>query len=80
MPDSTQSTAPAAWLLGPPSAGDPTDARVEIWGLSPGERLRRALHNAGCARVEQADVDGASPYITSIQPTARQKPNRLSHR
>lgn len=46
-------TPPSAWIL----RGD--SPPVEIWGLSPSERLRRSLMRAGCADVQ--NVDPAAP-------------------
>lgn len=37
---------PSAWILACPGA-----APVEIWGLSPDERLRRSLERAGCGPI-----------------------------
>jgi len=48
--------APAAWLLRRLGADS-----VEIWGLTPEERLRRTLRRAGCARIESAEAGGAVP-------------------
>ncbi|MDH3212665.1 MAG: CDP-alcohol phosphatidyltransferase family protein [Myxococcales bacterium] len=57
MAVSSAKTAPAAWIFRPADA-----PAIEIWSLTPEERLRRALRNAGCARVECVDPEGsASP-------------------
>jgi hypothetical protein len=49
MPPATPSAAPPAWLLAPRE----TEPAVELFGLSPEERLRRSLRNAGVTRVER---------------------------
>jgi phosphatidylglycerophosphate synthase len=51
MAGTPTNAAPAAWLLRRPGA----DA-VEIWGLTPEERLRRTLRRAGCAPIESAEA------------------------
>src|SRR5262245_1760070 len=38
--------APRAWILVTPGS-----AGVEVWGLSPAERLRRSLDRAGCSAI-----------------------------
>jgi phosphatidylglycerophosphate synthase len=53
----TRSRVPRAWILEPsgPSA-------VEIWGLSPSERLRRSLDRAGCRPIQRlGPSDAAGP-------------------
>lgn len=47
MPNSPADSEPRAWIVVPPEAPE-----IHIWGLSPEERLRRSLRNAGCADVE----------------------------
>jgi phosphatidylglycerophosphate synthase len=42
--------APCAWIVVPSEEAPET----RIWGLSPEERLRRSLRNAGCGRIERA--------------------------
>jgi phosphatidylglycerophosphate synthase len=54
MAGSPTSSAPTAWLLRRPGA-----APVEIWGLTPEERLRRTLRRAGCSRIQSVDADAA---------------------
>jgi phosphatidylglycerophosphate synthase len=56
MPSSPAESAPRAWIILPPEAPE-----IHIWGLSPEERLRRSLHNAGCARVECVPGEEALP-------------------
>ena len=56
MVEPPTNTAPLAWLLRRRGA-DP----VEIWGLSPEERLRRTLRAAGCTQVLGVDADGPPP-------------------
>jgi phosphatidylglycerophosphate synthase len=59
MSASPDKSAPPAWILrrhGPP---------VEIWGLSPEERLRRSLTRAGCTPVTV--VDSESPPTPPAQ-------------
>jgi phosphatidylglycerophosphate synthase len=54
MSSSPADSAPHAWIVLPPEVPE-----IHIWGLSPEERLRRSLRDAGCARVERvagADV------------------------
>jgi phosphatidylglycerophosphate synthase len=54
MSSSPADSAPRAWIVLPPEVPE-----IHIWGLSPEERLRRSLRDAGCARVERvagADV------------------------
>jgi len=49
---------PRAWILGSPEAPP-----VEIWGLSPSERLRRSLARAGCTAIHElapGEVPGAA--------------------
>jgi phosphatidylglycerophosphate synthase len=48
MPNSPPESAPRVWLVTPAEASD-----LQIWGLSPTERLQRSLRNAGCRRVEE---------------------------
>jgi len=56
-PDATAVTAPHAWIVASASAD-----RVEIWGLSPTERLRRCLERAGCRPIQVLEAgDAASP-------------------
>ena len=57
MAESPTNSAPAAWLLRCAGA-----APVEIWGLTPEERLRRALRAAGCVEIDSVDV-GAPPAL-----------------
>ena len=56
MAESPTNTAPAAWLLRRRSA-DP----VEIWGLTPEERLRRTLRALGCTPIESVEAGEAPP-------------------
>jgi len=56
MAESPTNSAPLAWLLRRRGA-DP----VEIWGLTPEERLRRTLRSAGCTQIQGVDADGAPP-------------------
>jgi phosphatidylglycerophosphate synthase len=56
---SRANTAPAAWLLRRRGA-EP----VEIWGLTPEERLRRTLRAAGCTQIESFDEAAAPPAVT----------------
>ena len=56
-PNPTDAHGPCAWIVASPS---PTP--VEIWGLSPTERLRRSLARAGCGPVRAlAAGDAAEP-------------------
>jgi len=56
MAGTPTNAASAAWLLRRRGA-EP----VEIWGLTPEERLRRTLRATGCAQVESVESDGAMP-------------------
>ncbi len=56
MAESPTNTAPMAWLLRRADA-----VPVEIWGLTPEERLRRTLRAAGCAQIESVDAGAALP-------------------
>jgi phosphatidylglycerophosphate synthase len=56
MPSSPADREPRAWIVLPPEAPE-----THIWGLSPEQRLRRSLHNAGCALVECVGGEGVSP-------------------
>jgi phosphatidylglycerophosphate synthase len=58
MSDSVEPAAPRAWLLDP----SPTPP-VQIWGLTPQERLRRALRKAGCRAVECAEPANLPPPV-----------------
>ena len=49
-------SAPRAWIVGPPQTRE-----VRVWGLTPGERLRRSLRSAGCAEVECIAYDADVP-------------------
>ncbi|MEE9608994.1 MAG: CDP-alcohol phosphatidyltransferase family protein, partial [Myxococcota bacterium] len=60
MPGSRANDAPPAWVLG--SADAPS---VEIWGLTPAERLRRSLGRAGCRAVKALDWGEAKIPQTS---------------
>jgi phosphatidylglycerophosphate synthase len=60
MPNSSCDSEPQAWIVLPPEAPE-----IQIWGLSPEERLRRSLRNAGCARVECVRSGEASPAPAS---------------
>jgi phosphatidylglycerophosphate synthase len=53
-PGPTGTHVPRAWILA--SAGS---ASVEIWGLSPAERLRRSLDRAGCRTIRTLGPDDA---------------------
>jgi len=55
IPDATAFTAPQAWIIAPTSS-----ARVEIWGLSPTERLRRCLERAGCRSIQVLEAGAAA--------------------
>ena len=55
MAEAPTNAATAAWLLRRRDA-----QAVEIWGLTPEERLRRTLRAAGCAAIESVDA-GALP-------------------
>ncbi|MGE4651359.1 MAG: CDP-alcohol phosphatidyltransferase family protein [Myxococcota bacterium] len=48
-------TSPSAWIL----RGDGPE--VEIWGLSPQERLRRSLQRAGCANPQSLEPQTPPP-------------------
>jgi phosphatidylglycerophosphate synthase len=55
--DPTDAGSPRAWILAPPHTDD-----VQIWGLSPTERLRRCLERAGCTPIlVLAPGDAADP-------------------
>jgi phosphatidylglycerophosphate synthase len=56
MSSSPTDRAPRAWIVSPPETPE-----MHIWGLSPEQRLRRSLSNAGCARVECISGEEASP-------------------
>jgi len=56
MAEAPTNAASAAWLLR--RRGAPA---VEIWGLSPEERLRRTLRAAGCGAIETIDADSPPP-------------------
>jgi phosphatidylglycerophosphate synthase len=58
MAESPTNTAPVAWLLRRAGA-DP----VEIWGLTPEERLRRTLRATGCAQIESVDANAVLPPV-----------------
>src|SRR5262245_21012856 len=60
MAQSRGNTAPAAWLLRRRGA-----ELVEIWGLSPEERLRRTLRAAGCTRIESVDAGAPLPAASA---------------
>jgi len=53
-PGPTGTRVPRAWILASPGSG-----AVEIWGLSPTERLRRSLDRAGCGMIQTLDPDEA---------------------
>jgi len=56
-PGATDARPPRAWIVASPSL-----APVEIWGLSPTERLRRCLDRAGCGPIRAlAAGDAAEP-------------------
>jgi phosphatidylglycerophosphate synthase len=55
---SVADTAPVAWLLRRHGA-EP----VEIWGLTPEERLRRTLRAAGCVQIQSLDAGAATPSV-----------------
>ncbi len=59
MANSPTNTAQSAWLLRRQSAD-----RVEIWGLTPDERLRRILRAAGCGQIEDVDGDAPPPAVS----------------
>ena len=57
MPEPQAEAPPRVWIIERPEA-----PAVEIWGLSPEERLRRTLHRLGCTQVEVVGPEGpASP-------------------
>ena len=56
MSSSPADSAPRAWIVLPPEAPE-----IHIWGLTPEERLRRSLRNAGCARVERVAGEDVVP-------------------
>jgi phosphatidylglycerophosphate synthase len=57
MSVSTGSRVPRAWILASPG-GEP----VEVWGLTPAERLRRSLDRAGCSTIRMlAPGESAEP-------------------
>jgi hypothetical protein len=56
MAGTPTNAASVAWLLRRRGSQP-----VEIWGLTPEERLRRTLRAAGCAQVESVEADGALP-------------------
>ncbi|MFQ5416250.1 MAG: CDP-alcohol phosphatidyltransferase family protein [Myxococcota bacterium] len=56
MPSSPTDDAPRAWIVSTPGTTD-----LRIWGLTPEERLRRALRNAGCSPVEAVSADADLP-------------------
>lgn len=56
MSNSPAVSAPRAWIVLPPEAPE-----IHIWGLSPEERLRRSLRDAGCSRVECIAGEDAVP-------------------
>jgi phosphatidylglycerophosphate synthase len=60
MPSSPADSAPSAWIV-----VDPEVPVTQIWGLSPEERLRRSLLDAGCTRVERIGGDAAAPAPAS---------------
>jgi phosphatidylglycerophosphate synthase len=56
MSSSPAESAPRAWVVIPPEARE-----TRFWSLSPEERLRRSLCNAGCAHVEPVAGKDAVP-------------------
>jgi len=56
MAGTPSNAASAAWLLRRRGAQP-----VELWGLTPEERLRRMLRAAGCAQIENVDELAALP-------------------
>jgi len=56
MPSSPAVNAPSAWIVVAPEAPE-----TRIWGLSPEERLRRSLRNAGLTRVGRVAGEAAVP-------------------
>jgi phosphatidylglycerophosphate synthase len=55
MSSSPADRAPRAWIVLPPETPE-----MHIWGLSPEQRLRRSLRNAGCEGVERV-AGGETP-------------------
>ncbi len=53
-PGPTGSRVPRAWILTTPGS-----SAIEIWGLSPTERLRRSLDRAGCSTIRTLGPDDA---------------------
>ncbi len=55
-PASPPCAAPPAWLVAPSRS-----EAVELWGLSPEERLRRSLRQAGVTRIERLGPEERLP-------------------
>lgn len=60
MPGPRAEASPRAWIIERPEA-----STVQIWGLSPEERLRRTLHRLGCTQVEALGPEGAASPTAS---------------
>jgi len=56
MTGSPAQQAAAAWILAPAR-----DTQLEVWGLTPIERLRRSLAHAGCSPVRVLATGDAAP-------------------
>src|SRR5262247_914298 len=53
-PGPTGTRSPYAWILAMPGS-----MAIEIWGLSPTERLRRSLGRSGCEPIDTLGPDDA---------------------